>query len=247
MHLLNHEMFPNLKHLKIEDTMDRINQETLKHTTNMYKKKKENIISNISSFIENGLQSLHIKLDNCSYKFWLQNTCRRYLSGRMTLQQMSHQVEIDQMLDFILHIFQTGNNNNNNNNKKNHNNSNNSGILISKYINVMLGFKLCLNIKVNNDDIDAYDIDAYSDRYQQQQTHPEMLNIFESEVKKYLFQQIIFQSDETRKVDKITITDDNNNKMLVAAVIKNWNTSEESSSCQSCHMEPKYQFECNSC
>ena len=37
------------------------------------------------------------------------------------------------------------------------------------------------------------------------------------------------------------------NKILFAAVIKNWNIGEENVSCQNCHMEPKYKFECDSC
>ena len=99
------------------------------------------------------------------------------------------------------------------------------------YTNVMFCFKL---IVINAGKERNCGIDQQIQRLQR---------IFEEIVKR---NEMVFSSCKTRVADsRIYIS--KNGELMLGLILKNTNTGKTNATCENCHMEPKYQYQCYHC
>ena len=266
---INSTMFPKLKHLKIIDDGDSIAKIMTENTD-----RQNEIVSNVSSLVKNGLESLHIELNklhsidfcsnsnNCKNRDkqryiekchrkeivdickFLKMVCQMVKSKKLRKQKTSREVEEEQFIlklelnvefdesdkelgfDELRHFFS----------KENEEYFNKLGLqlleiyswMIRQYCRAMFGFRLQL-------------------KRHRQVDYDYLMSWLCILLEEHFDNQIVFQSDKTRSVDKVVTINSQETQVLVAAMFKNQNYGEHNISCQFCHQEPNYKYQCNDC
>ena len=250
---INSSMFPKLKHLKVEQTVEEelfcINSE------------KNIWINNLSSLIINGLESLQIRFTKLDFRDFATN----FNVG--TYENRQNRILINDILQYIREIFAKSKNDSLNRLKQNRmivklefdirlpsigsmdsdnmvldvkNTLQSIGTkllliyswLAKQYDRVMLGFKLRILGYGSCPWVWLFDI--------------------RNDIKKLVKEHIVFQNEDCKVVD-ISITEQaeflngNPKELVFAAMFKSLNKGETNMSCQFCHMEPKFKYHCNRC
>ena len=129
---MNNKLFPNLKHLKITNKLDKPNVQ-LFHVFNYQNKSENKTVENIASLISNGLKSFHLSIRNMEYCDFIDNLDRQKYgetsSYRARLDPASIIRFVNAIIDNISIIKQ-----NNTNNINNNDNNNNTNINIQDFI-----------------------------------------------------------------------------------------------------------------
>ena len=277
---INSTMFPKLKHLKIIDDAD--SMATILNNTNENKHerdlKKQEIVTNISSLVSNGLESLHIEVNRLSgidfeSSIHLNKNKSKNKNKKQNFRKIG--VNIDQFLNLLSDIFNLKKRKrlkNDDGNDKNKNQKPNKKQLLI--------VKIGLNAQFSREDVENDWFDAKNEEYFEKlclqllgiyswmrQKYCNAMFGFRLNVQiiddvefgfsnvqwllnkmRYRFQdQLVFEKDEARTVDKVFKTNVEKCQAVFGAIIKNENLGQSNTSCQCCHMEPKYRYQCDDC